>query len=87
MNGAATLLPPPATEVLSVHPPRLAPLVVKTCSCGLSHTAEDWESLRNLGLQDAGDGFVIELRDCLCKSTIAVEVTVDTDGTIWRWQS
>jgi hypothetical protein len=47
----------------------------KKCSCGLSHTEEDWEKLTYVGvqkgLQDAGVPD-LELRNCRkCGSTIA----------------
>ena len=41
----------------------------------LKRDAERWQSLRFVGVQDAGDGERLELRDCgACKSTLAIEL-------------
>ena len=55
---------------------------VAECSCGKSYTQEQWDELKVLGPMDvpAGDNpmlepaYGLELRNCICGSTLAVEV-------------
>jgi hypothetical protein len=48
----------------------------KTCACGASYTREAWGRLEYVGLQhDAGEhGEPCEMRNCVCGSTISVEL-------------
>jgi hypothetical protein len=47
--------------------------IVKSCACGLNFTAHEWALLALVGtMMDPVES--IELRNCLCGSTIAVEV-------------
>lgn len=56
-------------EVLEHHEPLV------TCACGRSYTYETWHALRLVGTQPAlEDVPELELRDCLCGSTIGREV-------------
>lgn len=49
--------------------------IVKHCDCGAGYTKECWADLPYLGrLQAFGDMAAIELRNCVCGSTIAVKV-------------
>ncbi len=54
--------------------------VVKVCSCcACSITKAQWERLKLVGKQhvEAGDGepaFTLELRNCQCGTTLAVEI-------------
>jgi len=52
----------------------------KTCGCGLTHGPHGWRSLRLVGYQPAGAGTLLELRDCLCRSTLAIEVALVAPG-------
>lgn len=50
----------------------------KRCGCcGRRYTAETWSRLKLLGNQPAGEEngvhYELELRDCYCASTIAIE--------------
>lgn len=47
----------------------------KTCACGRTYTAAEWAELRLVGVQVVPDWCSLELRDCECGSTLAVEVT------------
>jgi hypothetical protein len=48
----------------------------KTCSCcRRTYGWTDWITLPFKGYQDDGDGGRLELRNCICGSTIAIEVT------------
>jgi hypothetical protein len=47
---------------------------MKRCACGVGHTADGWRRLRLLGVQDLGDGERAELRNCICGSTLAIEL-------------
>jgi hypothetical protein len=47
---------------------------MKRCACGVGHTADRWRRLRLLGVQDLGDGERAELRNCICGSTLAIEL-------------
>lgn len=56
--------------------------VVAHCGCGKTYTQCAWNGLRKVGVQvvaadlETGeDSFTIELRNCSCNSTIAVELT------------
>lgn len=53
----------------------------KTCSCGLSYTAETWKALRLVGYYDDDvldaehpKATTLELRNCVCRSTLSVEL-------------
>ncbi len=50
---------------------------MKTCKCGRSYTEAEWRKLDFRGFMDDldvnPDGRRLELRDCLCGSTIAIE--------------
>lgn len=45
----------------------------KSCACGRQHSASEWARLPYCGEHDDGE-IVLELRNCACGSTIAVEV-------------
>lgn len=46
-------------------------IVVKTCGCGLRHTAAEWKKLQFVGQSDDGvDRY--EWRNCACGSTIGI---------------
>lgn len=47
----------------------------KRCACGRVYARSEWGRLRLVGHQDDGEGGLLELRDCTCKSTLAVQVT------------
>lgn len=46
--------------------------VLTVCPCGEIHHREEWCDLRLVGVQE-GAPYAIELRDCCCHSTLAVE--------------
>lgn len=46
--------------------------IIKQCACGRSYTATTWRWLRKVGLMDDGAGGILELRDCVCRSTVAL---------------
>lgn len=46
---------------------------VKTCACGRSYSRETWARLPLVGEMPDGDGGTLILRDCVCRSTIAVD--------------
>lgn len=49
--------------------------IAKECSgCGLQHTAEDWTLLPYVGDQEWPPSRTVELRNCCCGSTLALEV-------------
>lgn len=63
---ASTLSPP----VIRYAPPP----IVKSCACcGRTFTASSWLSLKYVGQQDDGEGGWLNLRNCPCGSTLAVE--------------
>ena len=45
---------------------------LKQCACGAVYTPGEWLSLKYVGQMDDGDGGWLELRNCVCGSTIAV---------------
>lgn len=52
---------------------------VKACACGLQFSVDAWRALRLVGIQEIpadahGPEERLELRDCPCGSTIAVEL-------------
>jgi len=49
------------------------PLLVKKCGCGREYNAADWRELEYVGASDDGVES-IELRNCACGSTLAVNV-------------
>lgn len=44
------------------------------CGCGRKYSTEEWNRLEYVGLQDDQDGGWLELRNCQCRSTLAIEV-------------
>jgi hypothetical protein len=44
--------------------------VYKRCACGKEYTLFEWRVLDYRGLQPMGDGYVSEVRNCVCGSTI-----------------
>jgi hypothetical protein len=48
---------------------------IKTCGCcGKTYTAQEWAALPLLGRMRM-DGESLELRNCSCRSTLAMEVS------------
>ena len=55
-----------------------APAFPKSCACGRSHSKSEWPRLPLVGVQrDVDDVPRLELRNCTCESTIAVEICHD----------
>lgn len=47
----------------------------KSCACGRSHSKSEWPRLQLVGVQKGIDDLPrLELRNCSCESTIAVEI-------------
>lgn len=59
-SGYATTIPAPARDP-------------KRCACGRVHDSYAWAALPYVGIQE-GDGYALELRNCPCRSTLAVQV-------------
>jgi hypothetical protein len=57
-------------------------VMMKTCACGLCYSAEGWAALRYVGAMSDGEDGEIELRDCACGSTLAIELPVDRAATL-----
>lgn len=47
-------------------------VIVKACGCGRTFTEHEWSLLKSLGPM-VDPEFTIELRNCPCGSTIAIE--------------
>ena len=45
----------------------------KKCRCGQCWTAESWAALFFVGYADGGEDGELELRNCVCGSTLAVQ--------------
>jgi hypothetical protein len=45
----------------------------KTCRCGASWSRESWALLLLVGYADGGEDGELELRNCRCGSTLAVQ--------------
>jgi hypothetical protein len=55
--------------------------VIKTCTnCGIKHTAGTWRVLRYLGDMDDGAGGKLVLKNCVCRTTLAIEVAATTEA-------
>lgn len=50
------------------------------CSCGATYTRAQWAKLPYVGEQDDFDGGVVELRNCACGSTRAIQLPTGTDA-------
>jgi hypothetical protein len=48
--------------------------IVKRCACGQEYSAEEWRDLPLVGTMDDGDGGLLELKNCACKSTMSQPV-------------
>lgn len=68
----------PEEQRASTIPP--PPRTIKACGCGRAFNVHEWRELRLVGYQDDGDGGELELRDCPCASTIAIEIPHRQDG-------
>lgn len=57
--------------------------VMKTCACGRSISRESWGKLRLLGTMDngRGRGELLELRLCVCGSTLSSPVGDHSDSS------
>jgi len=52
--------------------------VFKVCTCCYRWiTGEEWSKLPFIGRQEGEDGELLELRNCQCNSTLAIELTRD----------
>lgn len=48
--------------------------IIKTCTCcSRAITRAEWAQLRYVGVQ-ADDVMALEMRDCVCRSTLAIEL-------------
>lgn len=57
--------------------------IIKKCGCGNTFTQAQWKKLEHKGYlhtpaDEVGPEELLELRNCPCHSTLAVEVPVDT---------
>ena len=51
---------------------------MKTCTCCKKHHDKaGWEALELVGVIDDEEGGTLELRNCSCTSTIAVQLTAE----------
>jgi hypothetical protein len=49
-------------------------MIAKCQTCGAEYlTVEAWDALPYVGVQEGG-GMALELRDCICRSTLSVEI-------------
>jgi hypothetical protein len=56
----------------------------KKCACGRVHTRAGWAKLPLVGHQDDGDEGLLELRNCFCRSTLAIHATEPELGACRR---
>ena len=68
-------------KVIDMYRPDQFP---KTCSCGKTHTEEEWKKLCYKGIQPGShEGrrfyFDCEMRDCTCESTMSVQLKEVSD--------
>lgn len=55
---------------------------MKTCSCGRSHSLASWRDLPYVGIQRVDGEPDLELRNCACGSTLAIELVDETADTM-----
>lgn len=48
--------------------------IINHCSCGRAHTREQWSALEYCGVMDLDGSQPLELRNCVCGSTRAIEI-------------
>ena len=53
-------------------------VVAIRCSCGLAHSPAEWKKLPLVGIQRFDGGGALELRNCPCGSTRAIDVSANT---------
>jgi hypothetical protein len=58
------------------------PVVARCTCCTMSYTQAAWGGLHYVGIQDGGALGCVELRNCACGSTIAVEAVAPLSD--WR---
>lgn len=66
--AAAFAIPRAPISLADTLPP------VKSCKCGLAFDESAWRALPLTGTMSDGDGGELELRNCHCGSTIAIEI-------------
>jgi hypothetical protein len=54
---------------------------MKRCGCGCEYTPEQWQALPYVGVM-RDDVEALELRNCVCGSTLAVEMTMNCDKAL-----
>ena len=52
----------------------MTPQFPKTCGCGLIYTEADWNEILTLKGVYKDEECTLEMRNCLCGSTLAVEL-------------
>jgi hypothetical protein len=53
--------------------------MIKRCTkCGEAYTPQSWAKLPSVGKMDDGAGGVLELRNCPCRSTLALPLLRET---------
>lgn len=48
----------------------------KSCACGRVHSRDAWVALPNRKVWHVDETLTMELRDCTCGSTLAIEITL-----------
>jgi hypothetical protein len=57
---------------------------VKTCpNCSRRHSPAAWRALAYVGIQSDGIGGRVELRQCVCRSTLGVVMAEDEDDDVF----
>lgn len=55
----------------------LSPAHVKVCGCGRRYDSAAWRALPLVGVLDLGPYPSLEMRNCPCSSTLAVELPLE----------
>jgi len=65
------MTPAEQTATICKPPPRI---IMKQCQCGAVYTPAEWAELPYVCLMSDGAGGVREMRNCVCQSSLTVEV-------------
>lgn len=49
--------------------------IIKKCSCRKKYTLSAWKELKYVGEMTGIDGDVWEMRDCVCESTLMIQIS------------
>lgn len=57
---------------------------LKRCACGAVYDLKGWRALAKQGYVNCGDGEFLEMRGCVCRSSICVEIKYERGRVVYE---